>query len=339
MFRFLSAPARLAHHASSCVASLALALGAATASMPAHADDASSYPNHLIRFIVPYAAGGLPDTVARIVASRLTTELGQSVVVENKPGANGVVAAGALASSAKDGYTFIVTDGSMVSINPALYPNLSYQPKRDFTPVSLIASSPLFLATTTKTGINSLDDLVKRAKAAPGRVDYGSSGIGSSHHLSMEALDAAMGIQMTHVPFKGTGQSVPALMSGQVNVVFAALPSLSGFVEKGEMKILAANSDKRSVLAPNIPALGETIPGYNFAVSIGVLGAKGVPDYAVERLSKAIAKVVAEPEVVKHMATLGIESIGGNAAQYEKVLDDETSRYATVIKSANVKLQ
>jgi len=204
--------------------------------------------------------------------------------------------------------------------------------------VSLIASSPLFLATTTKTGINSLDDLVKRAKAAPGKLNYGSSGIGSSHHLSMEALDADMGIKITHVPFKGTGQSVPALMSGQVDVVFAALPSLSGFVDKGEMKILAANSDKRSKLAPNIPALGETIPNYNFAVTVGVLGAKGIPDYAVDRMSKAIAKVVAQEPIVKHMATLGIEALGGSAAEYGKALDDETARYAKVIKAADVKV-
>lgn len=338
MIRSMSMPARLAHRVSSCAAVLTLALGA-VGSLPAHADEASSFPDHPIHFIVPYAAGGLPDTVARIVAARLTTELGQSVIVDNRPGANGVVAYSAMAGSSKDGYTYIVTDGSMVSINPKLYPSLPYQPKRDFVAVSLIASSPLFLATTTKTGIHSLDDLIKRAKAAPGRLNYGSSGIGSTHHLSMEAMDAALGIKLTHVPFKGTGQSVPALMSGLVDVVFAALPSLSGFVDKGEMRILAANSGKRSSLAPNIPALGETIPGYNFAVTIGVLGAKGIPDYAVNRLSKAIDKVVAEPAVVKHMTTLGIEPIGGSPAQYQKTLDDESARYAAVIKSLHLKLE
>ena len=337
MSRFLTAPARLAQYASTCATAVTISLGA-MASLPVHAEDASSFPSHMIRIIVPYAAGGLPDTVARIVAQGLTTEFKQSAVVENRPGANGVVAASALAAAAKDGYTYIITDGSMVSINPVLYPNLSYQPKRDFVPVSLIASSPLFLATTTKTGINSLDDLVKRAKAEPGRLNYGSSGIGSSHHLSMEAFDADMGIKVTHVPFKGTGQSVPALMSGQVDVVFAALPSLSGFVDKGEMKILAANSDKRSKLAPNIPAIGETIPHYNFAVTVGVLGATGIPDYAVDRMSKAIAKVVAQEPIVKHMATLGIEALGGSATEYGKALDDETARYAKVIKAANVKV-
>ena len=338
MIRSMSVPARLAHRVSSCAAALTLALGT-LASLPAHADEASSFPDHPIHFIVPYAAGGLPDTVARIVATHLTTQLGQSVIVDNRPGANGVVAYSAMAGSPKDGYTYIVTDGSMVSINPKLYSSLPYQPKRDFVAVSLIASSPLFLATTAKTGINSLDDLIKRAKAHPGRLNYGSSGIGSTHHLSMEAMDAALGIKLTHIPFKGTGQSVPALMSGQVDVLFAALPSLSGFVDKGEMKILAANSGKRSALAPDIPALGETIPGYNFAVTIGVLGAKGIPDYAVNRVSKAIDKVVAEPDVVKHMNTLGIEPIGGSPAQYQKTLDDESARYATVIKSIHLKLE
>lgn len=311
--------------------------GSAVMANAGAAESADKFPSHAIRFIVPYAAGGLPDTVARVVAQHVSGSLGQSVVVENKPGANGVIAAQALMSSPRDGYTYLVTDGSMMSINPALYKDLSYSPKRDFAPVSLIATSPLFLATATQTKIASLQDFIDKAKAQPGKLTYGSSGIGSTHHLTMEAMALATGIQVVHVPFRGSGQSVPALVGAQVDVVFAALPSLSGFAEKGQVKILATNAGKRSALAPNIPAISEVVPDFNFAVTVGAWAASGVPDFAVQRISAEIAKAVKAPAVVKQFNTLGIESVGGSPAQYSASIDSETSRYETAIKSAGIK--
>jgi tripartite-type tricarboxylate transporter receptor subunit TctC len=221
-----------------------------------------AYPNRPIKFVVPYAAGGLPDTVARIYAQRLGDKLGQSVVVDNRPGANGVVAAQALATAPKDGYTFLVTDGSMFSINPAIYKNLGYDYKRDFMPVSLAARAPLYLAVNPKVPVNTLQEFIALAKAKPGTLNYGSSGIGSTHHLTMEAMKAALGLQITHVPFKGTGQSVPALIGGQVEVLFSALPSLAGFVKGGQVKLLANNAAQRSSQEPNVPAIAEIIPGF-----------------------------------------------------------------------------
>lgn len=302
-------------------------------------EDASRFPSHVIRFIVPYAAGGLPDTVARVVAQRVTASIGQSVVVENKPGANGVIAAQALMSGPRDGYTYLVTDGSMMSINPTLYKDLSYDPKRDFVPVSLIATSPLFLATSAQTGITSLQDFVKRAQAAPAKMNYGSSGVGSSHHLTMEALALGLHTKLTHVPFRGSGQSVPAMVGNQVDVVFAALPSLSGFAEKGQVKILATNAGKRSALAPDVPAIAEILPGFNFAVTVGALAATGVPDYAVQRVSAEIAKAVKDPAVIKQFDTLGIEPVGGTPKEYAAAIDDEAQRYAGAIKAANIKTE
>ncbi|MCD0502936.1 Bug family tripartite tricarboxylate transporter substrate binding protein [Bordetella petrii] len=313
------------------------ALGISTLSPAQAAEQASQFPNRAVRFIVPYAAGGLPDTVARVVAQGLTQSLGQPVVVENKPGANGVVAAQALASSPADGYSYLVTDGSMMSINPSLYKDLPYDPKRDFVPVSLIATSPLFLATSTKTGIGSLQDFVEQAKAKPGQLNYGSSGIGSSHHLTMEAMKIALKLDVTHVPFRGSGQSVPALIGNQVDVVFAALPSLSGFADKGQARILATNAGQRSALAPDIPAISELIPGFNFAVTVGALAATGTPDYAVQKLSAAIAQAVKDPAVIKQFNTLGIEPVGGTPAQYEAAIDDEAQRYQSAIKAAGIK--
>ena len=197
-------------------ASAALSLGM----LPLLASAQTAYPNKPIKFVVPYSAGGLPDTVARIFAQRLTERLGQSVVVDNKPGANGVVAAQVLASSPKDGYTFLVTDGSMFSINPTIYKNLGYDYKRDFMPVALAARAPLYLAVHPKVPVNTLQEFVALAKSKPGTLNYGSSGVGSTHHLTMEAMKTALGLDLTHVPFKGSGQSVPALIGGQVEVLF-----------------------------------------------------------------------------------------------------------------------
>ncbi len=187
MFEIPAGARRACVHAAFASGLLTAAMGLVLPQAAEASEDASAFPSHAIRFIVPYAAGGLPDTVARVVAQRLTLSLGQPVVVENKPGANGVVAAQALTGSARDGYTYLVTDGSMMSINPSLYKDLSYEPKRDFVPVSLIATSPLFLATSAQTKINSLPEFVERAKAKSAAINYGSSGVGSSHHLTMEA--------------------------------------------------------------------------------------------------------------------------------------------------------
>lgn len=183
----------------------------------------SNYPNQPIRFIVPYAPGGLPDTVARIVAQRLTERLGHAVVIENRPGGNGSIAATALASSPADGYTFMVTDGSMLSVNPLLFKSLNYDAKKDFEPVALLARAPLFLAAHPSLPVGSLKEFVAYVKSRPGQINYGSSGLGSTHHLSMEAMLSALKLEMLHVPYRGTGQSVPALLGGHVQVLFSAI--------------------------------------------------------------------------------------------------------------------
>ena len=310
---------------------------AAALLLPGAALAQAAYPNKPIKFIVPYAAGGLPDTVARIFAQRLTDRLGQSVVVENKPGANGVVAAQAIASSPADGYTFLVTDGSMFSINPAIYKSLSYEYKRDFVPVALAARAPLYLAVHPKTGVNTLQEFVALAKSKPGTLNYGSSGIGSSHHLTMEAMKAALGLDIQHVPFRGSALSVPALIGGQVDVAFSALPSLSGFVKNNQVKLLASNAAARSAVAPGTPAIAEIVPGFDFAVIVGVLAATGTPAAAVERISAEIDKIAKTPETVQLLANAGIEAVGSSPADYGRAITDENDRLARAIKIAGIK--
>jgi tripartite-type tricarboxylate transporter receptor subunit TctC len=299
----------------------------------------AGYPNKPIKFIVPYSPGGLPDTVARVFAQRLGERVGQSVVIDNKPGANGVVAAQALAASPKDGYTFLVTDGSMFSVNPAIYKNLGYDYKRDFIPISLAARAPLYLAVNPKLPVNTLQEFIALAKSKPGTINYGSSGVGSTHHLTMEAMKLALGLDVTHVPFKGTGQSVPALLGGQIEVLFSALPSLAGFVRSGQVKLLASNAAQRSSQAPNVPTISETIPGFDFAPIVGILAASGTPANVIERISAEMAVIAKIPDLIQNLNNAGVDVIGSSPADYNKALLDETDRLAKTIAATGIKAE
>ena len=317
---------------------LATGLLATTAlALPMQAQAQAAYPNKPIKFIVPYLAGGFPDTVARVYAQRLGERLGQAVVIDNRPGANGVVAAQALAAAPKDGYTLLVTDGSMFSVNPAIYKNLGYDYKRDFIPISLAARAPLYLAVNSRVPVNTLQEFIALAKSKPGGLNYGSSGIGSTHHLTMEAMKLAIGLDITHVPFKGTGQSVPALIGGQVEVLFSALPSLAGFVKAGQVKLLASNAAQRSSQAPNVPTIAETIPGFDFAPIVGVLAATGTPANVIERISVEMAAIAKMPEVIQTFSMAGIDAIGSGPADYNKALLSETERLAKTIAATGIK--
>ena len=313
----------------------ALALGAAL--LPSGVLAQAPYPNKSIKFIVPYAPGGFPDTVARVYAQHLTERLGQSVVIDNRPGANGVVAAQALAAAPRDGYTFLVTDGSMFSINPAVYRNLGYEYKRDFAPVYLAARAALYLALNPKVPANNLQEFIALAKAKPGTLNYGSSGVGSTHHLTMEAMKAALGLEMTHVPFKGTGQAVPALIGGQVDLLFSALPSLAGFVKTGQVKLIASNAAQRSTQEPTIPLIAEIIPGFDFAPIVGVLAASGTPQSVIERINTEMTAVSKLPALLLTFTNAGIDSLSSTPADYNRAILGENERLAKAVAAAGIK--
>jgi tripartite-type tricarboxylate transporter receptor subunit TctC len=301
---------------------------------------AQAYPSKPIKFIVPYAAGGLPDSVARVVAQRLTERLGQSVVVDNKPGGNGVVAYQALLQSTPaDGHAFIVSDGSMLSITPLVNKTVPYKVGTDILPVSLIARSPLFLVAHPKTNVNTMQEFVTLVKSKPGEFSYGSSGIGSTHHLTMEALKAALNLDVRHIPFRGSGQSTPALVGGQVDFSVAALPSMQAFAKAGQVKLLASNAASRSPQAPEIPSLAELVPGFDFSVVIGVMAEAGTPQAAINRISQEIAEVVKHPEVVKTFQTAVIDPVGAGPQAYGQVIARENEAMARAAKVANLKAE
>jgi len=312
------------------VAALALA-GAAQAQAP--------YPSQPVRIVVPYAPGGVPDTVARFVGAKLQARIGQSVVVENRAGGNGSVAASAIATAPADGYTLMVTDSAMLSVNPLFLTQLSYNPQKDFVPVALLARAPIFLAVHADVPVSNLREFIDYVKARPGQLTYGSSGVGSTHHLTMEAVKAALGLSITHVPYRGTGQSVPALIGGHVQALFSAYPSLKGAVETNRVKLLATNGPQRSPLAPDVPSLAEIIPGFDLITLIGLYARAGTPPAVVEKIAAEAVAVVKEPDVVPQFAALGMEPAGEGPAAFAKTIDAEIERLTKVVESAGIKPQ
>ena len=308
-------------------------VGAALAQAPA-------FPAKPITVIVPYAPGGLPDTVARVLGQKLADKWGQAVVIENKPGGNGVVAAQALSSRPADGYTLMITDGTMFSVNQYVYAKLPYDSVKDFTFISLIARAPLFLAVAPSVPASNFTEFVAMVKSRPATYTYGSSGIGSIHHLTMEAIKHALAIDLLHVPFKGTGQSIPALVSGQVTAVWSAMPSIGGFVKEGKLKLIAVNSEKRSALAPEIATVAETtIPGFDFAPNIGVSGPAGLPPAIVAKIAAEVIDALKDPALVERLKVLGIDAVGAGGNEYAALLAADRVRFEKVIKIAGVKAE
>jgi tripartite-type tricarboxylate transporter receptor subunit TctC len=314
-------------------------LAAASVLAAAAAPAQTAFPTGPVKLVVPYVPGGLPDTVARILSQRLQTTLGQPIVVENKPGASGAVAAAAIAQAPADGHTLLLTDGQLLAITPLLSAKPTYDATKDFTPVSLVGTAPLFLAVNPNVKANNLDELIALAKSKPGALNYGSAGIGSPHHLTAEAMKEGLGIFITHIPFRGSGASMPAMVGGQVDMVFASPPALMGFVKSGQARLIAINASKRSALAPDVPALAEKIPGFDFAFTVVVLTKTGTPASAVTRLSQAIAAAVKQPEVIESLRTAGVDPIGGSPDDLAKAMRAEGARVTAAAKRANLKAE
>jgi tripartite-type tricarboxylate transporter receptor subunit TctC len=316
---------------------LAALLACAFAWWPAQGQ--APYPSQGIRLIVPYAAGGVPDTVARFLGQRLQERIGQSVVVENRPGGNGSVAAATITSAPADGYTLLVTDSGMLSVNPLFIKQLAYSPQQDFMPVALLARAPLFLAVHADVPVATLSEFIAYVKARPGQINYGSSGIGSTHHLSMEAVKAALDLNMTHIPYRGTGQSVPALLGGHVQTLFSAYPSLKGAVESNRVKLLATNGAQRSPLAPDLPPLADVIPGFDLITLVGIYARTGTPPAVVGKIAAEAVAIVQRADVAPQFAVLGMEPAGAGPDAFGQAVKDEIARVTKVVQSAGIKAE
>ncbi len=298
-----------------------------------------NYPTRPVRWVVPYAAGGLPDTMARVTSARMTDSLGQQIVIDNRGGAGGIVGTEIVARAVPDGYTMLVADVGQLAINPFLYAKLPYNPDKDFVPISAIGASVLFLVANASVPAKSFSEVTALAKAKPGGLNYGSSGIGSIHHIAMESLKSSLGLNLVHVPYKGTGEMVPALLSGQVALGYAALPSIEQHVKAGRVRILAVGSLKRTSRMPDVPTVAEMgVPDYEFTPLIGLLAPAGTPAAIVARMSQEVARALKTPEVSQRFVQLDIEPIGNTPQQYNAMIRTAVKKYGQAVKASGARI-
>ncbi|WP_423197053.1 MULTISPECIES: tripartite tricarboxylate transporter substrate binding protein [unclassified Cupriavidus] len=318
----------------------ALALLATLAVQSLHAAEADGYPDKPIRIVVPYPPGGFNDTLARTVAEKITTWWKQSVVVDNRPGGNTVIGNSLVAKSAPDGYALLITPLPFAAL-PALYGSkLPYHPTRDFAPVIWAASTQNVLVARNDLGLATVKDVIDFAKRQPGKLNYGSTGAGSSNHLSMELFQKMTGTRMTHVPYKGSSPAVVALIGGETDLMFDNLPNVINQLRAGKMKAIAVTGQTRSVLLPDVPTVAEAgVPGYEVNVWFGIQAPAGTPAPVVQKLNGEIAKVLAEPDVVKRFRDQGVEVVGGPSARFGTMIEAEIRKWGDVVREANVHLE
>ncbi len=299
---------------------------------------AQPYPSRPIRLIVAFSAGGSLDTTARLIAQKLTESTGQSVVVDNRVGAGGITGSDIVAKAAPDGYTLLMVDTSFTT-NPSLYSKLPYDSARDFAPVSLLASAPVILIVHPSVPVRSVKEFVALAKAKPGQLNFASGGPGSSTHLGGELLKSAAGIDLQHIPYKGTGPAVADVLGGQVVMMFAGISSVKQHVAVGKLRAIAVTGEKRSPAMPEVPTFIESgLAGVDSGTYWGCLAPAGTPRDAVSRLSTAMAGVLKQPDINQRLIELGFDPLGGTPEQFAAVIRSETEKWARVIKAARVRL-
>jgi tripartite-type tricarboxylate transporter receptor subunit TctC len=300
---------------------------------------AQSWPNRPVRFLVPFAAGaGINDIMARLVGQHLGGLLGQPVVIENRPGSGGIAGTDAAAKAAPDGYTFLMTNVSLVT-SAYLYPNLAYDPQKDFVPVTLVATSPLLLVVHPSVAAKSVQEFIALAKANPGKLTFGSGGIGSTPHLSVELFESAAGFEAVHVPYKGGAPALNDLIGGQLAFMIENMPGTMPFVKQGKLRALAITSAKRSPLEPSLPSLAESVPGYEVVGWQGLFAPAGTPPEIVSRLQLDVGKLLRYPEVRDRLAALGADAVGSAPADFAAFVREENVRWSKIIREKGIRPQ
>ncbi|MDI9331844.1 MAG: tripartite tricarboxylate transporter substrate binding protein [Alphaproteobacteria bacterium] len=292
---------------------------------------AQSNPTKSIRLVVPFPAGGATDILARAVSQKLSERLGQTVVVDNKPGAGGSLGSDLAAKAPPDGYTLLLATTSTHTIGPAVNPRLPYDAFADFIPVGHVGNAPSIMLVPNQAPVHSVKEWISYAKARPGQLNYASSGNGTIVQLTAELFKAQAGLFVVHIPYKGTALAIPDLVSGKIDVLFDSLPSGMPHVRDGRLRALGVTSAKRSPLAPDLPAIAEVLPGYESNTWFGVFGPKGLPSEIVTRVNQAINQTVADPEVREKLARLGIEATEGTPAAFQSLLKTEYDKWRRII--------
>ena len=313
---------------------LAFVLAAATRSL------ADNYPSHPIRLIVPFAAGGAADSVARIIGKHVGDALGQTVVVENRGGGGGIIGVEVVKNSDADGYTLLLGQSGPISINPGIYTKLSYDPEKDLVPVSMTTSYPYVLVVNPSLGVKTVAELVALAKSKPGQLNYGTAGVGASNHLVTELFDNKAGIKMTHIPYRGTSLAVADLISGQVQVVFADPVSALSQVRAGTLTALAVTSKERSPVAPDLPTIAESgYPGFDAIAWHGVLAPAKTPPAIINKLNAEFLKALKDPEIEELLEKQAMQTVGNSPEQFIAFIKEDIAIWKNVATQAKVEVK
>ena len=307
----------------------------AAASGAAHAAD---YPTKPVKWVVPYAPAGTTDVLARLVAQWLTEHMGQSFIVENKPGAGNNLGTEYVANAAPDGYTMLLVNPAN-GINATLYKNLTFNFIRDIAPVAGIVRTPNVMEVSPRLPVKTVAEFIAYCKANPGKINMASSGSGTSVHLSGELFKAMTGCNMLHVPYKGAGPALTDLMGGQVDVIFDNLPSSVGFIKGGKVRALGVTSQEREPSMPDLPAVGETVPGYEATAWFGIGMPKGTPKDIVEKVNAEVNRMLADPKMKERLAELGGKPIPGTPADFGRTIAAETAKWEKVVTSSGAKVE
>ncbi len=301
---------------------------------------APAWPAKPIRWIAPYPPGGSSDLVARAIGTRLAEQIGQPVLVDNRPGVGGSLGSEIAARSQPDGYTLLLANVAPLAINPHIYPRLGYDALRDFESVSLLATGPTMLVIGPSLPVRNVAELIAWARAKPGAIKYGTGGSGTPAHLTTELLRLLTGIDLLHVPYKGTGQSVTDLLGGQIDFVFASPPVAAAHVKSGKLRALAVSSAKRTPLAPELPTMAEAgVPGFDMVSWWGAVLPAKAPAPIVERLNAALRKALEFPDTQERFAALGIDAQSSTPQQFRAFMATELARYARLTRQIGLKAE
>jgi len=316
----------------------AVAMAAASALIAITVPARAAYPDRPIRLIIPQAASGSTDTLSRMVGQKLADALGQQIVSDNRPGANGIIGTELAAKAQADGYTLLAGGTAPIAINPSFYRKIPYDPVKDFTPVANIAYSTSVLVVHPSTGVNSLAEFIALAKSKPGALHYGSAGIGSSPHLSAVLFSLQTGVNIVHVPYKGSTPGVIATVSGETAFMFTGIASVIAHIKSNRLRVLSVNGPKRSAALPEVPTAGEAgLPGFEVDFWIGYLTRTGTPRAIIERLNSEVNKIIRQPDIRERMIVLGTEPIGGTAEQFDALIKADVAKWSRAIKTANIR--
>jgi tripartite-type tricarboxylate transporter receptor subunit TctC len=314
-----------------------LIAGLVSVAFPAAAQE---YPNRPITLVVPFPPGGSTTIVARIVAEKMSEGLGQSIVIDNRGGAGGTVGSRAVSKSAADGYTILLGYTGTLAIGPTLYGNVGYDPRKDFVPIGRIGTAPNTLVVHPSTPVHAVRELIDYAKANPGKLNYGSAGIGTVSHVCGEYFASAAGVKLTHIPYKGTGPAIIDLLGGHIPMAFAPVPATHENAQSGKLRMLAVTSAVRSTLLPDVPTIAEAaLPGFEAVLRYGLVAPPGTPPAIIARLNAALNAALASDDVRARLAIDGAEPLPGTPADYAADIDREETQWSKVVKASGAKAE